>query len=190
MSINNEDYKKQHVIKGEISMVMHKGGEYNPKTGKIEGAQEITKEQKTKNLIVNKASELMAWRMAPTMESETGTTVSDLQKIIGLQVLAVGVGILEHEDQPYDRVNNKVNTVLWDIMDPELEHKAQLTDTRLVGELYRKKFTSWCFVDENDEPQNYNTNILKLVTTFNEDEAVGPITEMAIFGGNASEWNK
>lgn len=120
MSINNEDYKKQHIIKGEISMVMHKGGEYNPKTGKIEGAKEITKEQKTKNLIVNKASELMAWRMAPTMESETGITVSDLQKITGLQVLAVGVGILEHEDQPYDRVNNKVNTVLWDIMDPYL----------------------------------------------------------------------
>jgi len=36
--------------------------------------------------------------------------------------------------------------------------------------------------------QDYNTNILKLVTTFNEDEAVGPITEMAIFGGNASAW--
>lgn len=63
-----------------------------------------------------------------------------------------------------------------------------LTDTRLVGEIFRKPFTSWAFVNENDEPQNSNTNILKLVTTFMESEAVGPITEMGIFGGNASPW--
>ena len=61
-----------------------------------------------------------------------------------------------------------------------------LTDTKLVGEIFRKPFTSWAFVNENDEPQEHNTNILKLVTTFMESEAVGPITEMGIFGGNAS----
>ena len=79
MKGNNENYQNQHVIKGEISMVMHKGGTYNPKTGKIEGAKEITKEQTTKNLIVNSASKLMAWRMAPLMESEKGNTVEQIK---------------------------------------------------------------------------------------------------------------
>ena len=72
-------------------------------------------------------------------------------------------------------------------MDPP---PAQLTDTTLVGEEFRKPFTSWAFVNENDEPQSTSTNILKLVTTFMEDEAVCPITEMGIFGGNAPDWNK
>ena len=124
--------------------------------------------------------------MTPLMESEKGNTVDQIKSIAGLQVLAVGVGILEHPDQPYNKTSNKVNTTLWDIMDPP---EAELTDTKLVGEIYRKKFTSWCFVDENDEPQSTNTNILKLVTTFDEDEAVAPITEMGIFGGDAAEWN-
>ena len=83
MSTNSENYKDQHLIKGEISMIMHKGGEYNPKTGKIEGAKEVIKEQTTKNLIVNTASKLMAWRMAPHMESEQGNTVDEIDSIGG-----------------------------------------------------------------------------------------------------------
>ena len=89
---NTEKYKKPH---GEISMVMHRGGDYNPKTGKIEGAEEIIDTKETKNLIVNSASKLMAYRMAPMQISETGTDVTDLQGILGLQYLAVGVGILK-----------------------------------------------------------------------------------------------
>ena len=178
---NTEKYKKPH---GEISMVMHRGGDYNPKTGKIEGAEEIIDTKETKNLIVNSASKLMAYRMAPMQISETGTDVTDLQGILGLQYLAVGVGILKDPTKPYDKVNNPVDSAAWDILDPP---EAQLTDIKLVGEIARKPFTSWSFVDENDQVSEIPTNILKLVTTFTESEAVGPLTEMGLFGGNATE---
>ena len=183
MTQNNENYRQQHNPKGTISMVMHKGGEYNPKTGQIEGVKEIVKEEERKNLIVNSASKLMAYRMAPMQISETGTDVSELQSILGLQMLAVGVGILMDPTQPYDKVTNPVDTTQWDYMNPPAE---SLTDTKLVGEIFRKPFTSWTFVDENDVSSETPTNILKLVTTFMESEAVGPITEMGLFGGNAT----
>ena len=178
---NTETYKRPH---GDISMVMHRGGEYNPKTGKIEGAEEIIDTKETKNLIVNSASKLMAFRMAPMQISETGTDVTELQNILGLQYLAVGVGVLKDPTKPYDKVTNPVDQAMWDILDPP---EAQLTDVKLVGEIARKPFTSWAFVDENDQISEVPTNILKLVTTFTETEAVGPLTEMGLYGGNATD---
>lgn len=178
-----ESYKAARKPHGEISMIMHKGGTYNPATGKIEGAEKIIDKQEVKNLIVNSASKLMAYRMAPLQISETGTDVSEIQGILGLQYLAVGVGVLKNPDVPYDKVTNPVDQAVWDILDPP---EAQLTDTKLVGEIARKPFSSWAFVDENDQVSETPTNILKLVTTFTETEAVGPLTEMGIFGGNAT----
>lgn len=184
MNQNTESYKETRKPHGEISMIMHKGGEYNPKTGKIEGAEKIIDQKEVKNLIVNSASKLMAYRMAPMQISETGTDVTELQNILGLQYLAVGVGVLKNPDLPYDKVTNPVDSAVWDILDPP---EAQLTDTKLIGEIARKPFTSWAFVDENDQVSETPTNILKLVTTFTETEAVGPLTEMGIFGGNATD---
>lgn len=66
---NEERYTRPQ---GSISMVMHKGGNYNPITGEIEGATEIIDSKEMKNLIVNSASQLMASRMAPLQVSETG----------------------------------------------------------------------------------------------------------------------
>ena len=114
MNQNNENYLQNHKPSGEISMVMHKGGEYNPKTRKIEGAKEIVQEKQVKNLIVNTASKLMAYRMAPMQISEMGNTVDELQNIMGLQCLAVGVGVLSDPSKPYDRVTNPVDTSQWD----------------------------------------------------------------------------
>ena len=185
MSQNNaENYKNTRKPHGEISMVMHKGGEYNPKTGQIEGAEKIINKQEVKNLIVNSASKLMAYRMAPMQISETGTDVTELQGILGLQYLAVGVGVLKDPTKPYDKVTNPVDDAQWQILDPP---EAQLTDTKLVGEIARKEFTSWAFVDENDAVSEIPTNILKLVTTFTETEAVGPLTEMGLYGGTATD---
>ena len=181
--VNEEKFKKPS---GQISMVLHKGGEYNPKTGKIENAEEIVKKHEIKNLIVNSASKLMAWRMAPLQVSETDTDISTIANGLGLQYLAVGVGILSDPTHPYDKVTNPVDTQQWDLQNPPQE---QLTDTRLVGELFRKAFTSWAFVDENDTVSVAPTNILKLTTTFMEAEAVGPLTEMGIYGFNAEDWD-
>lgn len=183
---NSENYKAQQKPSGSISMVMHRGGEYNPKTGKIEGAKEIIDKKEVKNLIVDSASILMAYRMAPLQVSETNITIDDLQSSFGLQMLAVGVGILTDPTKPYHKVTNPVDTTQWDYLDPPAE---TLNTTKLAGEIFRKPFSSWSFVDENDVNSEQPTNILKLVTTFLETEAVGPLTEMGIFGLNAQPWN-
>lgn len=179
---NNEQFKTPA---GQVNMVLHKGGTYNEKTGKLEGVEEIVAEKEVKNLIVNTASQLMAYRMAPLQVSETGTDVTTIKNILGLQYLAVGVGILKDPTKPYDKVTNPVDTTKWDLQNPPAE---KLTDFKLYGELFRKPFTSWAFVDSNDNVSTTPTNILKIVTTFMETEAVGPLTEMGLFGGNANDW--
>lgn len=168
---------------GQIDMILHKGGEYNEETGKIEGG-EIIAEKEVKNLIVDKASELMSCRLAPgsVPGNASGGANSGTFLLDGLQYLGVGVGVLNDPAQPYDKVSNPVNTSVWDLQNPPAE---QLDTTKLEGEIFRKEFTSWCFVDASGNDTNSPTNILKLVTTFYESEAVGPLTEMGLFGGNA-----
>jgi len=184
---NTEKIKKPQ---GQISMVLHKGGEYDPKTGTIINGEIIDKKD-VKNLIVDKASLLMASRLAPG--EATGYPVVDPLNddflLHGLQYLAVGVGILVDPLLPYDKITNPVNTALWDLQNPPAE---TLTTVKLQGEIFRKAFTSWSFVkpDGSDSVDNGGvpvpTNVLKLVTTFMESEAVGPLTEMGLFGGNAA----
>ena len=179
---NNEQFKKPS---GQIEMVLHKGGEFDKETCKLENVEEVIAKKDVKNLIVNTASQLMAYRMAPLQVSETGTDVTTIKNILGLQYLAVGVGILKDPSKAYDKVTNPVDTTKWDLQNPTQE---QLTDYKLCGELFRKPFTSWAFVDSTDAVSKTPTNILKIVTTFLETEAVGPLTEMGLFGGNASDW--
>ncbi len=178
----NEKYMKP--IKGQITMIAHKGGHFE--NGKLVGG-EIIDTETIQNLIVNSASVLMAERMAPG--AITGATNPAFQGNFaskGLQYLALGVGILKDKTKPYDEKTNDVDRTLWDLQDPPVE---TLTETKLVGEFYRKRFTTWCFVDAAGNETNTATNILKFTTTFLENEANGPITEMGIYGGDAQEWN-
>lgn len=186
---SSENYKIAKPTSGQIGMILHKGGEYDPKTDSIKDG-EIIAQKEIKNLIVDKASVLMACRLAPGSnitgtnnpdDSMEGTFLDD-----GLQFLAVGVGILQNPALLYDPVTNKVNTALWDLQGPPAE---DLTTVKLQGELFRKAFTSWSFMTPGGNVSAAPTNILKLVTTFNESEAVGPLTEMGLFGGNAVDWN-
>jgi hypothetical protein len=181
---NTENFKKPT---GEIGFILHKGGEYDSKTGKIKNGEVIASKE-VQNLIVDKASELMACRLAPGSHignvdngANEGTYLLD-----GLQYLSVGVGILQDPNKPYDKVNNPVNTSLWDLQNPPVE---ELTTVKLQGEIFRKQFTSWSFVTPDGVDSELPTNVLKLVTTFFESEAVGPLTEMGLYGGNASDWN-
>ena len=187
---NTEKFKKPT---GQIKMILHKGGEYDSKTDKIINGKIIdTKE--VKNLIVDKASEFMASRLAPGSSLNYPTIDPNNDDFLdhGLQYLAIGVGILVNPALPYDKVTNPIDITQWDVMNPPAE---TLTTFKLQGELFRKAFVSWSFVkpdgsdslDQNNDP--VPTNVLKLVTTFTENEAVGPLTEMGIFGGNASDWN-
>ena len=178
----NEKYMKP--IKGQITMIAHKGGHFE--NGKLVGG-EIIDTETIQNLIVNSASVLMAERMAPgTITGATNPAFQGNFASKGLQYLALGVGILKDKTKPYDEKTNNVDRTLWDLQDPPVE---TLTETKLVGEFYRKRFTTWCFVDAIGNETNTATNILKLTTTFLENEANGPITEMGIYGGDAQEWN-
>ena len=174
---------KQLTPEGYISMYLHKGGEFI--NGKLVDGQ-IVEHHEVHNLIVDSASKLMAGRMAPG--AITGAGSASFQGSFldhGLTHLAIGHGPLTYPDLPYDETNNPI-VADWDKQNPP---KETLTDTKLSGEGFRKQFTSWCFLDSVGNETNELTNILKLSTTFYENEGNFPITECGLFGGDASDWN-
>ena len=173
--------EKFNTPQGQIGFILHRGGTYDPQTNTIKGG-EILAEKEVKNLIVNSASVLMARRLAPGDNTTSPVPPIDYEPISGLKYLAVGVGLLNDPSLPYDPITNPVSSA-WNLQNPTEE---KITDTALVGELFRKEFTSWSFLD-NDLPVSNPTNVLRLVTTFDVNEATGPLTEMGLFGGDATE---
>ena len=107
-----------------------------------------------KNLVVKDASILVA-RLVNN-NSETG--------LYGAFALAVGTG-----DSG------------WDPMHPPAPTSTQRA---LFAELTRKVFASSNFVDSLGNPSLIPTNVVDFVTTFTESEAVGPLVEMSLLGGN------
>lgn len=69
----------------------------------------------------------------------------------------------------------------WDVMSPPA---ATDTQRALYAEITRKTFASTQFVDSGGTPVGYPTNIVDFQTIFSESEAVGPLVEMGIIGGN------
>jgi hypothetical protein len=112
------------------------------------------------NLIVDVCSDLIAeWAFTGTI-----TVVGD--HVPGILTLAVGTGALG-----------------WDLQNPPAE-TANLTV--LYSELTRKTFASKTYVDSLGSPSATRTNIIDFLTTFLETEAVGPLVEMGLFGGNGA----
>jgi hypothetical protein len=60
------------------------------------------------------------------------------------------------------------------------------TQRALYSELTRKTFTSTQFIDADGVPTATPTNVVDFTTIFTEAEAVGPLVEMALLGGNIS----
>ncbi len=71
----------------------------------------------------------------------------------------------------------------WNPMSPPA---ATNTQRALWSELARKTFASTNFVDQNGVPASYPTNVVDFTTTFAEAEAVGPLDEMGLLGGNVN----
>lgn len=71
----------------------------------------------------------------------------------------------------------------WDLQNPPAPTKTQRS---LYNEVARKTFTETRFIDENGLPVSYPTNVIDFTTTFSESEAVGPLVEMGLIGGNIS----
>jgi hypothetical protein len=84
----------------------------------------------------------------------------------GIYALAVGTG-----------------DVGWDPMSPPAPTNTQRS---LYGELARKTFTNTEFIDGGGVPTAIPTNVVDFTTTYAEAEAVGPLVEMALLGGNIS----
>ncbi len=108
------------------------------------------------NIIVNTASILISRLLKNNQEPQAG-----------ISFLAVGSG-----------------NSAWNPFDPPAPTTSQ---TLLENEFYRKSISMSTFVDpQTAEPTSTATNIVDYATTFAEAEAVGPIMELALFGGEAS----
>lgn len=118
------------------------------------------------NIIVDSASLLIARLLA-----DAQTTIDPTGPNHGLRVLAVGTG------DPG-----------WDPLNPPPATSAQ---ELLESELSRKRFSSVNFVrtDGSGLPANEITNILDFQCVLSESEAVGPIMELALFGGGTGSEN-
>jgi hypothetical protein len=71
----------------------------------------------------------------------------------------------------------------WDPMNPP---SPTITQRALYSEITRKTFSQTQFVDGDGVPVAYPTKIVDFTTTFTESEAVGPLVEMGLIGGNIS----
>lgn len=71
----------------------------------------------------------------------------------------------------------------WDPMSPPAPTDTQRS---LYGELTRKTFAETAFIDSGGIPVAYPTNVVDFTTTFSESEAVGPLVEMGLLGGDIS----
>lgn len=69
----------------------------------------------------------------------------------------------------------------WDPLSPPV---ATNTQRSLYNELARKQFTVTNFIDSGGSISGIPTHIIDLETTFSESEAVGPLVEMGVLGGD------
>jgi hypothetical protein len=116
----------------------------------------LVQEYTSPNIIVNTASILIARLLKDSSEPNAG-----------ISYLGIGSGNGE-----------------WDPFDPPAPTTSQ---TRLENEFSRKAIDLATFVHpETGEPTTVYTNIVDYSVTFGEGEAVGPIMEMGLFGGDAT----
>ena len=119
----------------------------------------ILEERRDHNLIVNSASILIARLLKDNKEPSGGITY-----------LAMGTGASG-----------------WNLQNPP---QPQQTETTLFNEIARKAFTTQdvTFIDPTTgEPTELPTNVVDYTCTFAETETVGPIVEMGLFGGDATD---
>jgi len=71
----------------------------------------------------------------------------------------------------------------WNPMAPPAPTSTQRS---LFAEITRKTFSTTQFVDASGVPVGYPTKVVDFTTIFTESEAVGPLVEMGLLGGNIS----
>jgi len=113
-----------------------------------------------KNVVTMDASILIA----RLMRSSATPHVSEPS--FGVYALAVGTG-----------------DVGWNLQNPP---PATDTQRSLYSEIGRKAIASASFIDGDGAVSGIPTNVVDFTTTFSESEAVGPIVEMGLIGGDNS----
>jgi len=119
----------------------------------------VIEERDGSNIIVNSASILIA-RLLKDSHEPTG----------GITYLAVGTG-----------------SQGWNLQNPP---QPTTTQVKLESEIARKVYTSQdiSFIDpDTGDPTVVPTNVVDFTVTFAETEAVGPLVEMGMFGGDATD---
>jgi hypothetical protein len=121
---------------------------------------------------------------------EGGTdALQERRELLNLVVLDASILIArlmkDNQEPPHGIFCLAVGTgqIAWNPMSPPA---ATNTQRALWSELARKTFASTNFVDQNGIPAAYPTNVVDFTTTFAESEAVGPLDEMGLLGGNVS----
>jgi len=71
----------------------------------------------------------------------------------------------------------------WDLMSPPAPTNTQRA---LYSEITRKTFSNTQFIDSLSVPVAYPTKVVDFTTVYTESEAVGPLVEMGLIGGNIS----
>jgi hypothetical protein len=71
----------------------------------------------------------------------------------------------------------------WNPMAPPVATDLQRA---LMNEIERKAFTTTQFINETGTPVRYPTKTVDFIVTYSESEAVGPLVEMGLLGGNIS----
>lgn len=69
----------------------------------------------------------------------------------------------------------------WDLQNPPAPTNTQRS---LYGEIARKTFSDTEFLDAGAVPTAIPTNVVDFTTIYAESEAVGPLVEMGLLGGN------
>jgi len=135
-------------------------GEFFIKLNHSDGRVE---EKHIHNIIVEDASLLIARLLA-----DGQTSIDPAGPSHGIFVMALGTG---NPAWP-DKNNPPAPTIYQHILEAELA---------------RKRFSNVSFVktDGSGLPASVVTNIVDFQAVFNESEAVGPITELCMFGGDA-----
>lgn len=115
--------------------------------------------------------------------------VTDFREIKNLIVKDASIIIArllkDNQEPPFGLYALAVGTgdVGWNPMAPPA---ATNTQRALFSELTRKTFTLTEFIDGGGLPSAIPTNIVDYTTVFTESEAVGPLVEMGLIGGNIS----
>ncbi len=115
--------------------------------------------------------------------------VQDHREVRNLVVLDASILIArlmkDNQEPPHGILALAVGTgdVGWNPMAPPAPTTTQRS---LYSELARKTFANTQFIDGGGVPTAIPTKVVDFTTTFAEAEAVGPLVEMGLLGGNIS----